>query len=66
MRPIYSGPNGNTLTGTQHLVWLPLEVSSGPDKGRIVAAEMDPETALVLAQQLIDAAGHAQRAKAAM
>jgi hypothetical protein len=62
--PVYTGPNGNTLTG--HRVWTTLTVritDPGPDRGRHVKVHMDPEEALTWAQRLIDAAGEAQRTR---
>lgn len=49
---------GNQDVGTR--VWAQAAVqitTDGPDKGRLVFVDMDPEEALTWAQKLIDAAG---------
>jgi hypothetical protein len=59
--PVYTGANGNTLTGQR--VWTTATVritDDGPDLGRLVQINMDPEEALTWAQRLIDAAAATQ------
>ncbi|MCX4799618.1 hypothetical protein OG497_37825 [Streptomyces sp. NBC_01242] len=59
--PVYTGPHGNTMTGQR--VWTTAVVritDDGPDHGRHVQVDMDPEEALTWAQRMIDAAGQTQ------
>lgn len=49
---------GNRDVGTRVWARTAVEITDdGPDKGRLVFIDMDPEEALTWAQKLIDAAG---------
>ncbi|MFF7198298.1 hypothetical protein ACFZAM_31900 [Streptomyces sp. NPDC008079] len=53
--PVYTG---YTMTGTR--IWTTVTAritSDGPDDGRLVHINLDPEQAMIYAQQMITAAG---------
>lgn len=52
---------GNTTTGMQ--IWTTITAritDEGPDGGRLIHIKLDPEQAMIHAQQLLDVAGETQ------
>lgn len=46
--------DGNTCTGAIYVTGLTVEITDGPDAGRVADVEMTPEDARRWAQQLLD------------